>query len=434
MVAEFGLGGLEPLVHLARIVRGADTARPELAPEAPGLLAASLGLSRMFRDDLAQLDAGMLLYDAMFRWCRDATGETHNWPAAQPGRRVRRERAAAAPAPRHRVRRRRVRGLGAGGGAELRRPGRADRGDAPHPGRREALGRRPALPAGAELLHAAAGARGAPAHDLSRLAACTACAAAWWPASLFVLPGFVAMMALSAIYVAYGADRPARRPLLRAQGGGARHRPAGGGAHRPAGARQPAAAGDRRGGLRRDLRLRRAVPADRPRRRPARLARRPLRRCSSTAAAVTAPPPAVLADADSLLGAETPAHARPGGRGAWRAAAGSRSLWLVPVAALVLALGPDQTFARLAVFFSQMAVVTFGGAYAVLAYVAQEAVQHRALAGAGRDARRARPGRDHARAADHGGAVRRLPRRLPQPRRGSTPGSPPCSARPSSPG
>jgi rhodanese-related sulfurtransferase len=84
MVAEFGLGGLEPLVHLARIVRGADTARPELAPEAPGLLAASLGLSRMFRDDLAQLDAGMLLYDAMFRWCRDATGETHNWPSAHP--------------------------------------------------------------------------------------------------------------------------------------------------------------------------------------------------------------------------------------------------------------------------------------------------------------------------------------------------------------
>lgn len=51
-------------------------------------------------------------------------------------------------------------------------------------------------------------------------------------------------------------------------------------------------------------------------------------------------------------------------------------LWLAPVAALVLAFGPDNVFARLAVFFSQMAVVTFGGAYAVLAYVAQEAVQH----------------------------------------------------------
>jgi chromate transporter len=51
-------------------------------------------------------------------------------------------------------------------------------------------------------------------------------------------------------------------------------------------------------------------------------------------------------------------------------------LWLAPVAGLVLALGPDNVFARLAIFFSQMAVVTFGGAYAVLAYVAQEAVQH----------------------------------------------------------
>ena len=61
-------------------MRGADTARPDLAPEAPGLLAASLGLSRMYDDDLEQLEAGMLLYDAFYRWCRDATGETHNWP------------------------------------------------------------------------------------------------------------------------------------------------------------------------------------------------------------------------------------------------------------------------------------------------------------------------------------------------------------------
>ena len=84
MVEEFGLAGFAALAHLARIVRGADTARPELAPEAPGLLAVSLGLSRMFRDDLEQLEAGMLLYDALFRWCRDATDETHNWPAAKP--------------------------------------------------------------------------------------------------------------------------------------------------------------------------------------------------------------------------------------------------------------------------------------------------------------------------------------------------------------
>ena len=80
MVEEFGLA-TEPLLRLATIVRGADTARLDLAPEAPGLLAASLGLSRMYADDLEQLEAGMLLYDAFYRWCRDATEETHNWPS-----------------------------------------------------------------------------------------------------------------------------------------------------------------------------------------------------------------------------------------------------------------------------------------------------------------------------------------------------------------
>jgi rhodanese-related sulfurtransferase len=80
MVAEFGLSSDTALLGLAEIVRAADTARPDLAAEAAGLLAASLGLSRMYRDDLAQLDAGMALYDAFYRWRRDATGETHNWP------------------------------------------------------------------------------------------------------------------------------------------------------------------------------------------------------------------------------------------------------------------------------------------------------------------------------------------------------------------
>lgn len=79
VVEEFGLA-TPPLLRLGAIVRGADTARPDLAPEASGLLAASLGLSRMYSDDLAQLEAGMLLYDAFYRWCRDAVGETHNWP------------------------------------------------------------------------------------------------------------------------------------------------------------------------------------------------------------------------------------------------------------------------------------------------------------------------------------------------------------------
>ena len=84
LVEDLGLA-TKPLLHLATIVRAADTARLDLAPEAAGLLAASLGLSRMHSDDLAQLDAGMGLYDAFYRWCRDATGETHNWPAAKPG-------------------------------------------------------------------------------------------------------------------------------------------------------------------------------------------------------------------------------------------------------------------------------------------------------------------------------------------------------------
>ncbi|TIO68649.1 MAG: sulfurtransferase, partial [Mesorhizobium sp.] len=80
MIEEFGLR-TEALDRLALIVRGADTARLDLVPQAAGFLAASLGLSRMFHDDLEQLEAGMLLYDAFFRWCRDATDETHNWPA-----------------------------------------------------------------------------------------------------------------------------------------------------------------------------------------------------------------------------------------------------------------------------------------------------------------------------------------------------------------
>jgi rhodanese-related sulfurtransferase len=84
MVEELGLAPFEGLQHLAVIVRGADTGQPELAPEAAGLLAMSLGLSRMFADDLEQLDAGMLLYDTFYRWCRDATGETHNWTSHKP--------------------------------------------------------------------------------------------------------------------------------------------------------------------------------------------------------------------------------------------------------------------------------------------------------------------------------------------------------------
>jgi rhodanese-related sulfurtransferase len=83
MVAEFGLT-TEPLLRLAAIVRAADMNRVDDVPQAAGLLAASLGLSRMYSDDLAQLEAGMGLYDAFYRWCRDAVEETHAVHAKRP--------------------------------------------------------------------------------------------------------------------------------------------------------------------------------------------------------------------------------------------------------------------------------------------------------------------------------------------------------------
>ena len=87
MVEELGLSGFQALERLAVIVRGADTARPELAPQAAGLLAVSLGLSRMHSDDLEQLEAGLSVYDALYRWCRDAVDETHDWVSHTPKRR-----------------------------------------------------------------------------------------------------------------------------------------------------------------------------------------------------------------------------------------------------------------------------------------------------------------------------------------------------------
>ena len=83
---------------------------------------------------------------------------------------------------------------------------------------------------------------------------------------------------------------------------------------------------------------------------------------------------AVVHDRDTALGEALPDHARPNLAWSLRISGALLALWLVPVAMLVLTLGPDDVFSRIATFFSQMAVVTFGGAYAVLAYVAQEAV------------------------------------------------------------
>jgi len=76
----------------------------------------------------------------------------------------------------------------------------------------------------------------------------------------------------------------------------------------------------------------------------------------------------------SLLGEASPPHTRPSARRALTAALIWGAVWLAPATAVVLLYGPDNVFSRIAIFFSEMALVTFGGAYAVLAYVAQEAV------------------------------------------------------------
>ena len=71
----------DPALHaMAPIVRGADTGHPELAPQSPGLLAISLGLSANFPDDHEMLRHGFVVYDALYSWCRSLQGETHGWP------------------------------------------------------------------------------------------------------------------------------------------------------------------------------------------------------------------------------------------------------------------------------------------------------------------------------------------------------------------
>ncbi|MBO6919409.1 MAG: chromate resistance protein [Rhizobiaceae bacterium] len=77
MLTEFGLQS-DALIKMADIIRGADTNCHNLAAECEGLLAISLGLSRMYKNDLEQLDAGMLIYDALYRWARDASNERHD--------------------------------------------------------------------------------------------------------------------------------------------------------------------------------------------------------------------------------------------------------------------------------------------------------------------------------------------------------------------
>jgi rhodanese-related sulfurtransferase len=82
-IKHFGLGGDPALAQLATIVRGADTGKHELAKQSAGLVAMSLGLSRTIADDHEMLKHGMVLYDALYAWCKDGQDEVHTWnPAA----------------------------------------------------------------------------------------------------------------------------------------------------------------------------------------------------------------------------------------------------------------------------------------------------------------------------------------------------------------
>ncbi|WP_298863705.1 sulfurtransferase/chromate resistance protein [uncultured Sulfitobacter sp.] len=80
MLTEFGLQ-TPALAQLATVIRAADTNAHDLAPQAAGLLALSVGLSRQYRSDDAQLEAGLSMYDALYRWARDGQDEGHDWPA-----------------------------------------------------------------------------------------------------------------------------------------------------------------------------------------------------------------------------------------------------------------------------------------------------------------------------------------------------------------
>jgi len=85
MIEDFGLQDAA-LLAIARIIRGADTSRLELTAQSSGLYAISLGLGDLMADDHALLEAGLPIYDALYRWQRDLTTETHSWPPREMAR------------------------------------------------------------------------------------------------------------------------------------------------------------------------------------------------------------------------------------------------------------------------------------------------------------------------------------------------------------
>ena len=85
-VDKYRLGHDAALQQLALIVRGADTSRLDLTPQSAGLHAISLGLSRVFADDHEMLRQGLVMYDALYAWCRSCQDETHSGPPIAFGR------------------------------------------------------------------------------------------------------------------------------------------------------------------------------------------------------------------------------------------------------------------------------------------------------------------------------------------------------------
>jgi hypothetical protein len=76
---RFGLNSAA-LTRMARVIRAADSNQIETIPQAAGLLALSIGLSKLYRNDNTQLAAGLTLYDMLYLWARDGVNETHDWP------------------------------------------------------------------------------------------------------------------------------------------------------------------------------------------------------------------------------------------------------------------------------------------------------------------------------------------------------------------
>ena len=224
------------LDHLAEIVRGADTSRHDLTPQCGGLFAISLGLSANFPDDHEMLGHGMVMYDALYAWCRNLQAETHNWPAKREGGAawLNRDRRGRSIAPRHGVSLReafrvwlRVAVLSFGG-----------------PAGQIAVMHRILVEekrwiSESRFLHALNYCMLLPGPEAQQLATYIG----WlmhrtlggiMAGGLFVLPGIIAIMALSYIYAGYGNVPVIVGAVLRPQGRRAGDRDRGGGPDRQA--------------------------------------------------------------------------------------------------------------------------------------------------------------------------------------------------------